>query len=128
MSDNFNLAKFLRNNPLLNEGAGGYLDLKPVNYLGENLKINQKVNYDKKRYYVVASSSDNDLEPEEVAKHIPGFDPNDFVVLSLKDPTAFYGENLSTNDLIANKDSFLIKKESEIQAVSENSSEEDKIS
>lgn len=30
MSDNFNLAKFLRNNPLLNEGIGGYVDLMPL--------------------------------------------------------------------------------------------------
>lgn len=30
MQDNFNLAKFLRKNPLLNEGIGGYFDLKPL--------------------------------------------------------------------------------------------------
>jgi hypothetical protein len=34
MSDNFNLSKFLRKNPLLNENIGGYVDLKPINELG----------------------------------------------------------------------------------------------
>lgn len=31
MQDNFNLKGFLRNNKLLNEGIGGYFDLKPIN-------------------------------------------------------------------------------------------------
>jgi hypothetical protein len=30
MADNFNLAKFLRNNQLLKEGIGGYKDIKPM--------------------------------------------------------------------------------------------------
>jgi len=30
MADNFNLAKFLRNNQLLNEGIGGYKDIEPM--------------------------------------------------------------------------------------------------
>jgi hypothetical protein len=30
MADNFNLGKFIRNNPLLNESIGGYRDIKPM--------------------------------------------------------------------------------------------------
>jgi hypothetical protein len=30
MADNFNLSKFIRNNPLLNESIGGYRDIKPM--------------------------------------------------------------------------------------------------
>jgi hypothetical protein len=30
MADNFNLNKFIRNNPLLNESIGGYRDIKPM--------------------------------------------------------------------------------------------------
>lgn len=36
MQDNFDLAKYLRHgNKLLNEGIGGYVDLKPINSLNE---------------------------------------------------------------------------------------------
>ena len=37
MADNFNLAKFLRNNQLLNEGIGGYKDVVP--YAGAEKKL-----------------------------------------------------------------------------------------
>lgn len=37
MADNFNLAKFLRNNQLLNEGIGGYKDVVP--YAGPEKKL-----------------------------------------------------------------------------------------
>jgi len=37
MTDNFNLAKFLRNNQLLNEGIGGYKDVVP--YAGPEKKL-----------------------------------------------------------------------------------------
>jgi hypothetical protein len=30
MADNFNLNKFIRNNPLLKESIGGYRDIKPM--------------------------------------------------------------------------------------------------
>ena len=35
MQDNFNLTKFVRNNRLLNESIGGYVDLMPINRINE---------------------------------------------------------------------------------------------
>lgn len=36
MQDNFNLKGYLRNNKLLNESIGGYVDLRPINHLSED--------------------------------------------------------------------------------------------
>jgi hypothetical protein len=38
MADNFNLNKFIRNNPLLNESIGGYRDIKPMEEMGYELE------------------------------------------------------------------------------------------
>lgn len=41
MQDNFNLKGFLRNNKLLNEGIGGYFDLKPLKEYGDDPRMAQ---------------------------------------------------------------------------------------
>lgn len=38
MADNFNLNKFIRNNPLLNESIGGYRDIKPMEEMDYELE------------------------------------------------------------------------------------------
>ena len=38
MADNFNLSKFIRNNPLLNESIGGYRDIKPMEEMDYELE------------------------------------------------------------------------------------------
>jgi hypothetical protein len=115
MQDNFDLKGYLRHgNKLLNEGVGGYFDLKPINYLGEGLKYKDTVNVDGKDYFVVATDEDNEFDPEEVAAKIKNFDPNDFVVLSDKDPDTFSAQDLSAGDLIANQKYYVIKKRSEL--------------
>lgn len=105
MADNFNLAKFLRNNRLLNESIGGYKDIRP-------LKENDG-------YNVVATNDDNDLDdPNKIARAIPGFDPNDFAILYKGDAYGGWQDNPNTDAVIAslkNGDGeFIVKKNSEL--------------
>jgi hypothetical protein len=43
MADNFNLSKFIRNNPLLNESIGGYRDIKPMKEEKESIWIKDQI-------------------------------------------------------------------------------------
>ena len=120
MADNFNLAKFLRNNRLLNESIGGYRDIKLLREayikLGDTFKIKGE------DYKVVATNDDNDLDPRDFVGQIEGFDPNDFVILyKLPFVGGSYGawqENPSAEAVILSiedgEDEFIIKKHSEL--------------
>ncbi len=105
MADNFNLAKFLRNNPLLNESIGGYKDIKLMK--------------EDAGYTVVATNDDNDLDPNAIAKAIPGFDPNNFEILYKGDPYGGWQDNPNTAAVIASLKSgdgeFIAKKNSKLK-------------
>lgn len=143
MADNFNLAKFLRNNPLLNESIGGYRDIRPLRedkefdeWCQDNPEDCKKYKQsqadadkaftdkfgsyssDEGEYKVVATNDDNDLDPNAIAKAIPGFDPNNFEILYKGDPYGGWQDNPNTAAVIASLKSkdgeFIAKKNSKL--------------
>lgn len=81
MSDNFNLVKFLRKNPLLNEGIGGYFDLKPINNLNE---LEKPENIYAKDQEQVDDTRMMDLGGDQIEQGIislldDGFEPEDIL-------------------------------------------------
>ena len=83
-------------------------EFKRMQQLAGVLNENQKVKYDKKEYYVVASANDNDLNLSELSAEFKKANTTEETFYILSSEPLKYGQTLSTGQVKNNLKDFKI--------------------